>query len=206
MVVGQVSCGPDALRHCPSPGRRARFLAVAISLRSVMYARDAWRESRYCMTQYHSALLLIPFLVGLVLAYVLLRPAIRKILPTFAMAIATLAIPISIGYSVSGRGRAVIVSLGFRSALSEALLVGLDGGRLHRGLLPSPRLYLWRRKKAADAGRALGNCRFLHTQSNRNPPLFFVPRAASRALPSLRASPFEQGAHFARTAQALRVL
>ncbi len=80
------------------------------------------------MTQYYSALLLIPFLVGLVFAYVLLRPAIRKILPTFAMAIAALAIPIGIGYSVSGRGRAVIVSLGFRSALSEALWFGLTVG------------------------------------------------------------------------------
>jgi hypothetical protein len=80
------------------------------------------------MTQYYSTLLLIPFLGGLVLAFVLLRPATRKILPTFAVAMAALAIPMGVGYSVSSRGRAVIVSTGFRNALPEALWFGLTVG------------------------------------------------------------------------------
>ena len=80
------------------------------------------------MTQYYSTLLLIPFLGGLVLAFVLLRPATRKILPTFAVAMAALAILMGVGYFVSSRGRAVLVSIGFRSAGPEAPWFGLTVG------------------------------------------------------------------------------
>jgi len=73
-------------------------------------------------------MLLIPFLGGLVLAFFLLRPATRKILPTVAVALAALAVLMGIAYSVSSRGRAVVVSLGFSSSLPEALWFGLTFG------------------------------------------------------------------------------
>ena len=79
------------------------------------------------MTQ-QSALLLIPFLCGLVVAAVLLRPATRKILPRSAMAISALAILISVVYFASSQGRFVLGSKGFLNTMPEALWFGLTFG------------------------------------------------------------------------------
>ena len=79
------------------------------------------------MTKY-SVVLLIPFLVGLVGTFVLLRPATRKILPTFAVVIAALASLMGVGYFVSGWGRAALVSMGLRSAVPEAFCFALTVG------------------------------------------------------------------------------
>src|SRR4249919_988194 len=79
------------------------------------------------MTQ-QSALLLIPFLGGLVVTAVLLRTATRNILPRFAMAIAALAIPISVVYFGFSQGRSVLASKGFLSTMPEALWFGLTFG------------------------------------------------------------------------------
>jgi hypothetical protein len=109
------------------------------------------------MTQ-QSAVLLIAFLAGLVVAAVLLGTARRNILPRSAMIIAALAIPIWVA------------------------LVWLDVWRLHRGFFPCPRIYLWGRKKASNACLGLGDCRFPHTQFDWIHPLFCVPRASPWAL------------------------
>jgi len=77
---------------------------------------------------YQSALLLIPFVVGLVVAAVLLRAATRKILPWSAMVIAALAILISAVYFASSQGRSVLASKGFLSTMPEALWFGLTFG------------------------------------------------------------------------------
>jgi hypothetical protein len=79
------------------------------------------------MTQ-QSALLLIPFLGGLVVAVVLLGTATRNILPRAAMAIAALAIPIWVAYFASSQGRSVLASQGFLNAMPEALWFGLTFG------------------------------------------------------------------------------
>ena len=79
------------------------------------------------MTQ-QSALLLIPFLGGLVVAAVLLGTATRNILPRAAMAIAALAIPIWVVYFASSRGRSLLASEGFRNTMPEALWFGLTFG------------------------------------------------------------------------------
>jgi hypothetical protein len=79
------------------------------------------------MTQ-QSALLLITFLVGLVVAAVLLRTATRKILPRSAIAIAALAIPIWVVYFASSQGRSLLASEGFLNTMPEALWVGLTFG------------------------------------------------------------------------------
>jgi hypothetical protein len=79
------------------------------------------------MTQ-QSALLLIPFLGGLVVAVVLLGSATRNILPRAAMAIAALAIPIWVAYFASSQGRSVLASEGFLNAMPEALWFGLTFG------------------------------------------------------------------------------
>jgi Phospholipase_D-nuclease N-terminal len=79
------------------------------------------------MTQ-QSALLLIPFLGGLVVAAVLLRRATRNILPRAAMAIAALAIPIWVVYFASSRGRSTLASEGFLNTMPEALWFGLTFG------------------------------------------------------------------------------
>ena len=39
---GQAADGPNAFRHCSSPGRRARLLAAAIFLLGLTSARGAW--------------------------------------------------------------------------------------------------------------------------------------------------------------------
>ena len=75
-----------------------------------------------------SALLLIPFVGGLVVAAVLLRAATRKILPRAAMAIAALAILISAVYFASSQGRSVLASKGFLSTMPEGLWFGLTFG------------------------------------------------------------------------------
>ena len=79
------------------------------------------------MTQ-QSALLLIPFLGGLVVAAFLLRTATRNILPRSAMAIAALAIPIWVVYFASTQGRSLLASRGFLSTMPEALWFGLTFG------------------------------------------------------------------------------
>src|SRR5207248_10271476 len=79
------------------------------------------------MTQ-QSALLLIPFLGGLVVAAVLLGTATRKVLPKSAMAIAALAIPIWVVYFASNQGRSQLASKGFLNAMPEALWFGLTFG------------------------------------------------------------------------------
>ena len=79
------------------------------------------------MTQ-QSALLLIPFLGGLVVAAVLLRAATRNILPRAAMAISALAILISVVYFASSKGRFVLGSKGFLNTMPEGLWFGLTFG------------------------------------------------------------------------------
>ena len=79
------------------------------------------------MTQ-QSAVLLIPFLGGLVVAAVLLGTATRNILPRAAMAIAALAIPMWIVYFVSSQGRSLLASKGFLSTMPDALWFGLTFG------------------------------------------------------------------------------
>jgi hypothetical protein len=79
------------------------------------------------MTQ-QSALLLIPFLIGFVVAGVLLRTATRNILPKFAMAIAALAVLISVVYFASSQGRSVLASKRLLSTMPEALWFGLTFG------------------------------------------------------------------------------
>jgi hypothetical protein len=75
-----------------------------------------------------SAVLLVAFLVGLVVAAALLRTATRNILPRFAMAIAALAIPISVVYFVSSRGRSFLASKGLLSTMPDAVWFGLTFG------------------------------------------------------------------------------
>src|SRR5438874_11062920 len=79
------------------------------------------------MTQ-QSALLLIPFLGGLVVAAVLLGTATRNFLPKAAMAIAALAIPISVVYFASSQGRSLMASEGFLNTMPEAVWFGLVFG------------------------------------------------------------------------------
>ena len=79
------------------------------------------------MTQ-QSALLLIPFLGGLLVGAVLLRAATRKLVRRAAMAIAGLAIPIWVAYFASSQGRFLLASKGFLSTLPEALWFGLTFG------------------------------------------------------------------------------
>src|SRR6266481_8593384 len=79
------------------------------------------------MTQ-QSALLLIPFLAGLVVAAVLLGTARRNVLPRSAMVIAALAIPIWVVYFASSQGRSLLASKGFLSTVPEELWFGLTFG------------------------------------------------------------------------------
>jgi hypothetical protein len=79
------------------------------------------------MTQ-QSALLLIPFFGGLVVAAILLGTATRTILPRYAMAMAALAIPIWVVYLASSQGRSLLASQGFLNSLPEALWFGLTCG------------------------------------------------------------------------------
>ena len=79
------------------------------------------------MTQ-QSAVLLIAFLAGLVVAAVLLGTARRNVLPRFAMVIAALAIPIWVAYFASSQGRSLLASEGFLSAMPDALWFGLTFG------------------------------------------------------------------------------
>jgi len=79
------------------------------------------------MTQ-QSAVLLIALFCGIVVAAVLLGTARRNILPAFAMAIAALAIPISVVYFASNQGRSVLASQRLLSTLPDALWFGLAFG------------------------------------------------------------------------------
>src|SRR3954453_12443384 len=75
-----------------------------------------------------SAVLLIAFLVGLVVAAVLLGTATRNILPRAAKAIAALAIPIWVVYLASSQGRSLLASKRFLNTMPEALWFGLTCG------------------------------------------------------------------------------
>src|SRR5271170_5572986 len=75
-----------------------------------------------------SAVLLIAFLCGLVVAAFLLGTATRNILPRPAMAIAALAIPIWVVYFASSQGRSLLAPKGSLSATPEALCFGLTFG------------------------------------------------------------------------------
>src|SRR5437899_9118983 len=79
------------------------------------------------MTQ-QSAVLLIAFLAGLVVATVLLGTARRNVLPRSAMVIAALAIPIWVVYFASSQGRSFLASKGFLITMPEALWFGLTFG------------------------------------------------------------------------------
>jgi Phospholipase_D-nuclease N-terminal len=79
------------------------------------------------MTQ-QSAVLLVAFLVGLVVAAVLLRTATRNILPRFAVAIAALAIPTWVVYFASSPGRSLLAHKGFLITKPDALWFGLTFG------------------------------------------------------------------------------
>jgi Phospholipase_D-nuclease N-terminal len=79
------------------------------------------------MTQ-QSAVLLVAFLAGLVVAAVLLRAANRNILPRAAMAIAALAIPGWVAYFASSPGRSLLASEGFLNTMPDALWFGLTFG------------------------------------------------------------------------------
>ena len=133
------------------------------------------------MTQ-QSAVLLIAFLAGLVVAAGLLGTARRNVLPRSAMVIAALAIPIWVVYFASSQGRSLLASKGFLSTMPEALWFGLTFGVFTAASLPCPRIHLWRRKKASNACLGLGDCRFPHTQFDWIHPLFCVPRASPWTL------------------------
>src|ERR1700729_1460703 len=75
-----------------------------------------------------SAVLLIAFLCGLVVAAVLLGTATRNILARSAMAIAALAIPIWVVYFASSQGRSLLAPKGFLSTMPEALWFGITFG------------------------------------------------------------------------------
>jgi hypothetical protein len=79
------------------------------------------------MTQ-QSAVLLVAFLVGLVVAVLLLRAATRNLLPRSAMAIAALAVPIWLAWFASSGGRALLASKHFLSTMPDALWFGLTFG------------------------------------------------------------------------------
>ena len=75
-----------------------------------------------------SAVLLVAFLAGLVVAAVLLRARTRNILPRFAMAMAALAIPISVIYFASSQGRSLLGFKGFLNTMPDALWFGVTFG------------------------------------------------------------------------------
>ncbi len=133
------------------------------------------------MTQ-QSAVLLIAFLAGLVVAAVLLGTATRNVLPRSAMVIAALAIPIWVALFCFQPGPFLTCFQRISQCPARSALVWLNVWRLHRGFFPCPRIYLWGRKKASNACLGLGDCRFPHTQSDRIHPLFSVPRASPWAL------------------------
>jgi hypothetical protein len=129
------------------------------------------------MTQ-QSALLLIPFLGGLVVAAVLLRTATRNILPRAAMAIAALAIPIWVAYFASNRGRFLLASEGFLNTMPEALWFGLTFGVFTAAFFLALGYVYGGCKKASNACLGLGDCRFIHTQSDWIHPVLCVPRTS----------------------------
>jgi len=79
------------------------------------------------MTQ-QSAVLLIAFVIGLVVAAVVLGTATRKILPRLAMAMAAVAIPIWVIYFASSQGRSLLASEGFLNTMPDALWFGVTFG------------------------------------------------------------------------------
>lgn len=79
------------------------------------------------MTQ-QSAVLLVAFLAGLVVAAALLRTAARNVVPRFARVIAALVIPIWAVYFASSQGRSLLASQGFLNTMLDALWFGLTFG------------------------------------------------------------------------------
>jgi hypothetical protein len=79
------------------------------------------------MTQ-QSAVLLVAFLAGAIVAAVLLGTAARKVLPSPFLGIAALAIPIWLLYFASSQGRLLLARQGFRSAMPDVLWFGLTFG------------------------------------------------------------------------------
>jgi hypothetical protein len=79
------------------------------------------------MTQ-QSAVLLVAFLAGLVVAAVLLRSTTRILLPRSAMVIAVLVVPIWLVFFASSQGRFFLASKGFLSEMPDALWFGLTFG------------------------------------------------------------------------------
>ena len=79
------------------------------------------------MTQ-QSAVLLIAFLAGLVVAAPLWGTARRNLLPRFAMVIAALAVPVWVAYFASSFGRSFLASKAFLSTMTEALWFGVTFG------------------------------------------------------------------------------
>jgi phospholipase D-like protein len=79
------------------------------------------------MTQ-QSAVLLVAFLAGLVVAAVLLRTTTRILLPRSAMVIAVLAVPIWLKFFASSQGRFFLASKGFPSEMPDALWFGVTFG------------------------------------------------------------------------------
>src|SRR6266513_1436566 len=75
-----------------------------------------------------SAVLLIAFLAGLVVAAVMLGTARRNVLPRSAMGIAALAITIWVLSFASREGRSLLASKGFLSTMPHALWFGLTFG------------------------------------------------------------------------------
>jgi hypothetical protein len=75
-----------------------------------------------------TVVLLIAFLAGLVVAAPLLGTARRNLLPSFAMIIAALAVPVWVAYFASSFGRSFLASKGFLSTMPEALWSGVTFG------------------------------------------------------------------------------
>ena len=102
------------------------------------------------MTQ-QSAVLLIAFLAGVVVAAVLLGTATRKILPRSAMGIAALAIPIWVLYFASAQGRSLLIfsSEGLSSGLA-APVASIFAGEKHSAATADTRRVLSIERITAD--------------------------------------------------------
>src|ERR1041385_8991847 len=109
------------------------------------------------MTQ-QSALLLIPFLGGLVVAAVLLRAATRNILPKSAIASSALAILMSVVYFASSQGRFVLGSKGFLNTMPEGLWFGLTFGVFAGGFFRFLGLFYGDAKRPPMPSRGCGIC------------------------------------------------
>jgi hypothetical protein len=75
-----------------------------------------------------STVLLVAAMIGLVVAFVLLRTAARNAVPRLAKVIAALVIPIWVVYFASTQGRSLLASQRFLSTMQDALWFGLTFG------------------------------------------------------------------------------